>query len=168
MRGFLRISGLIILILLFLLLWSLKRVDYSPYMESRYYDGTMSRLDSLRGNLSLATGGVMVGFGSAVITPGLSADKDDPGSGEFMEIPLAGYGSRKGACAEGIHDSLFVKAVAVKVGEKLLVIVGSDILIVPPIISERVSWFVKDKLGLNREQLIFSANHTHSGISTRR
>ena len=77
---------------------------------------------------------------------------------------MAGYGSRKGTFAEGIHDSLFVKAVAIQVQEQILVLVGSDLLIVPPNITEGVSGIVKEKMGINREQLFFSATHTHSSV----
>ena len=164
MRTFLKISGAIIVIILIILFWALDSVDYSPYFNSNYYSETRSRLDSISSRLSLAKGEVQVGFGKISITPGLGAEEDDPGAGVFKEVPLAGFGSRKGKHAEGIHDSLFVKAVAIRVQEQLLVMVGSDMLIVPPNISEQVSMIVKEKLGMNRNQLFFSATHTHSSV----
>lgn len=163
-RILLKILGALIVIVLLVLIWALKRVDHTPYFESDYYSDTRSSLDSISNQLSLAEGEVQVGFGRASITPGLGAEKDDPATGVFKEIPLAGFGSRKGATAEGVHDSLFVKAVAIRVEEQLLVMIGSDMLIIPPNISEGVSRMVREKMGVNRNQLFFSATHTHSGV----
>ncbi len=164
MRTFLKILGAIILVLFIVLLLALERVDYSPYFERDYYSETRARLDSISAQLSLAEGEVEVGFARVSITPALGAAEDDPGAGVFKEIPLAGFGSRKGTFAEGIHDSLFVKAVAIRVEEQLLVLIGSDMLIVPPNITEGVTRLVREKMGINRNQLFFSATHTHSGV----
>ncbi len=164
MRTFLKILGAIILVLVIVLLWALERVDYSPYFDADYYSKTRFDLDSISAQLSLAEGEVEVGFGRASITPGLGAGEDDPGAGVFREMPLAGFGSRKGTYAEGVHDSLFVKAVAIRVEEQLLVLIGSDMLIVPPNITKGVTRLVSEKLDINRNQLFFSATHTHSSV----
>ena len=164
MRTFLKILGAIILVLVIVLLWALERVDNSPYFDSDYYAKTRSRLDSISNQLALANGEVQVGFSRVSITPALGAAEDDPGAGVFKEIPMAGFGSRKGTFAEGIHDSLFVKAVAIRVEEQLLVLIGSDMLIVPPNITEGVTRLVSEKMGMNRNQLFFSATHTHSSV----
>lgn len=164
MRTFLRIIGALIVIIIILLFGALDNVDYSPYFNSNYYNKTRLRLDSISGRLSLAKGEVQVGFGKENITPGLGAEEDNPETGVFKEIPLAGFGSRKGTFSKGIHDSLFVKAVAIRVEEQLLVLVGSDMLIVPSNISEGVSRIVSEKMGINRNQLFFSATHTHSSV----
>ena len=36
--------------------------------------------------------------------------------GIFKYVPLAGYGDRNGKPSTGVHDSIFVKAVALKTG----------------------------------------------------
>jgi hypothetical protein len=164
MRTFLKISGAIILLLFIILLWALERVDYTPYFDSDYYVSTRASLDSISGQLSLAEGEIELGFGRESITPGLGAEEDDPVSGQFVELPLAGYGNRKGSFAEGIHDSLFIKVMAIRVEGQLLVLIGSDMLIVPPNVSEGVSRYMSENLGLKRDQLIFSATHTHSSV----
>ena len=79
-RNLLKILGASIAIILIILLWDLERVDYTPYFESDYYNQTRSRFDSISTQIFLAKGEVE-----------------------------AGFGSRKGTFAEGIHDSLFVK-----------------------------------------------------------
>jgi len=78
-------------------------------------------------------------------------------------VPLAGFGARKGKGAAGIHDSIFVKAVALKVGAKKIIMVGSDLLIMPPNIIDTVAILLKEK-GIDREQVYFSASHTHSSV----
>jgi len=160
----LKVSGIFIIIIIIFLLWALKTVDYTPYFDSGYYTETRSRIDSISDQLSLTKGKLHIGFGKEGITPGLGAKEDDPEAGVFKEVPMAGFGSRKGKYAEGIHDSLFVKVVAIRVQEKLLVLVGSDMLIIPPVLSEKVSQIVNEKLGLERNQLFFSATHTHSSL----
>lgn len=159
-----KISGSILLLLGAVLLLALKRVDYTPYLDSDYYSGTRMRLDSISEKLELAEGDVQVGLGRVSITPSLGAEQDDAGTGSFRELPLAGYGKRKGKYARGIHDSLYVKAAAIRVGEQLMVLVASDMLIVPPNIAEGVARMVHEKMGIGRDQLFFSATHTHSGV----
>lgn len=152
------------MVLFVVILLALKRVDYSPYFNTDYYSNTRLVLDSISKQLSLAKGEVEVGYGRVSITPGLGAGEDDPAGGVFKAVPMAGFGSRKGTFAEGIHDSLFVKVVAIKVKEQLLVLIGSDMLIVPPNISESITRQVSENMGLKRNQLFFSATHTHSGV----
>lgn len=164
MRTFLKILGAIILLVFIVLLWVLERVDYTPYFNTDYYGSTRASLDSISDQLKLAEGEVELGFGRESLTPRLGAGADDPEAGEFKDLPLAGYGDRKGGFAEGIHDSLFVKAVAIRVEEQLLVLIGSDMLIVPPDVSEGVARLVYEKIGIKRDQLVFSATHTHSSV----
>lgn len=164
MKKFLKILGTILILLLVMVWWALKKVNYTPYFDSDYYSATISRFDSLSKDLSLAKGNIMVGYGKKSITPTLNVQKDNPETGSFVQVPMAGFGSRKGKYAEGIHDSIFVKATALKVQNKLLILVGSDMLIIPPVISEGVTKDLNKKLGLNRNQLFFSATHTHSSL----
>ncbi len=163
-RILLKVLGILTAIVLLLLIWGLERVDDTPYFNAGYYINTMEKLDSLSGSLSLAEGTVQAGFGRAGITPGTGAAEDDPVSGVFREVPLAGYGDREGEPAEGVHDSLFVKAVAIQTGGELMVLVAADMLIVPPHISKAVGALVEERTGIPRSRLFFSATHTHSGV----
>jgi neutral ceramidase len=164
MRTFLKILGTITVLLFIVLLWALERVDYTPYFDTDYYSNTRDRLDSISNESALAVGEVELGFGRVSITPGLGAVEDNPRAGVFKEMPMAGYGSRKGTYAEGIHDSLFIKTIAVRVGEQLMILIASDMLIVPPNITEGVCRNISEKMGIQRDQLIFSATHTHSSV----
>lgn len=164
MRTFLKILlGLVVLIVAFLF-WALETVDYTPYFHTDYYETTLSRFDSISSKLKVANGAVQVGFGKQSITPILNGTVDDPSTGKFIEMPLAGFGGREGAPATGIHDSLFVKTVAVKVGEEVIVFVGSDLLIMPPEVSQKAGEYLSGKLGLKRGNIFYSATHTHSSV----
>jgi len=135
----------------------------TPYFKTDYYKQTISRLDSLKPGLLSVNDTLYAGFSRVSITPDLNKDYDKKKEAKQNVIPLAGYGNRRGKPAEGVHDSIFVKAVALKTGIHMAVLVSADILIMPPnIINEVVSQL--SGYGISREQLFFSATHSHSSI----
>ena len=154
------ILGSIIVMLFFLISC---RVDHTPYFQSSYYQKTKTRLDSLQKNRVVFDDFVEAGFSKVSITPSLGNAKDSMEVGQFKEAPLAGFGARKGKSATGTHDSIFVKAAAIQVGKQLVVIVGADILIMPPNIIDEVTLLLAKK-GIQRSQVFYSASHTHSSI----
>ena len=76
---------------------------------------------------------------------------------------MAGYGSRKGAPSKGVHDKLYVKALALSDGEDTIVVTGGDLLIVSRKLARAISEKVMAQRELKREDILFSATHTHSG-----
>ena len=93
-----------------------------------------------------------VGAAKAEITP-------DPG------IPMAGYRARVGA-AEGVHDPLFARALALHDGERALVLVALDVLavdeeLVGAVRREGVSHL--PGLSDGDVDVIVCATHTHAG-----
>ncbi len=134
-----------------------------PYFESAYFKKSCAEIDSLKNSATPAQGKLFAGFSKVSITPTLKSDKDDIATGKFVQLPLAGFGARKGAPATGIHDSIFVKAVALKVDNTLAVFVGADLLIMPPNITDSVMVYLAEK-GFTRNQIYFSATHTHSSL----
>lgn len=138
-------------------------VKDDPYLESAYFKKTNARIDSMRKKELTVTDSLYAGFSKVSITPSLNHPKDDIENGKFVRVPLAGFGARKGKPATGVHDSLFVKSVALKVGSKLMVFVGADLLIMPPNITDSVVAKLSI-MGISRDQLLFSATHTHSGV----
>jgi hypothetical protein len=90
--------------------------------------------------------------------------QDDPGNGQFRTLPLAGYGDRKGHPARGAHDDLFVKCIAIRVGNRLGVMIGADALIIPREVADIASERLAKDSGLHREDLYLSATHTHSSL----
>lgn len=135
----------------------------TPYFKTDYYKQTVSRIDSLKPEIISVNDTLYAGFSKISITPDLTKKYDNKKEAKKNLIPLAGYGNRRGKPAEGIHDSIFVKAVALRSGNKTVVIIGADILIMPPNIIDGVAFqLLKD--GITRDQLFFSATHSHSSI----
>jgi neutral ceramidase len=135
----------------------------TPYFKTVYYKETVSRLDSIKSEIRSVNDTLYAGFARVSITPDLNNIVEKPMEGKFNKVPLAGFGQRKGKPAKGVHDSIFVKAVAIKVGSQTLVLVSADLLIMPPNIIDSVTSQLS-KEGLQRNQLFFSATHSHSSI----
>lgn len=104
------------------------------------------------------------GWGRAKLTPTLHAQREDPHQGAFQQVPLAGFGNRHGAPALGIHDDIWIKAVAFASRGTTGVMVMADALIIPRDIADRTATDLERSHGLRREQIYFSASHTHCSI----
>ena len=167
MRKSLKIASIsiaaLLLVLLLFLLWAVEPVDYTPYFRTAYYRNTIARLDSVLAQTQSTRGRLQAGWAKVSLTPQLGAPADSVPIGAFREIPLAGYSRRGGRPAEGVHDSLFVRAVALRAGAQTRLLLSWDALIFPVEITEAVLAAVAKDPGLRREQILFSATHTHSG-----
>lgn len=113
---------------------------------------------------TVETGPLRAGFARVKLTPTVGASRDLPERGEFRALPLAGYGNRKGKPAEGVHDDVWVKAVAFAVGGQTGVVVCADALIVPREVTELAMARITPATGLRREQVYFAATHTHCSL----
>ena len=162
MRRFLKITVLISMVLLLFISLSTSLVKRTSYFNDDYFKITRERIDSIRAVVKETRGFFEAGFAKVSITPFLNDSVENYHEGKFIEFPLAGYGDRKGKPATGIHDSIFVKAVALKMNADLVVFVGADLLIMPPNITDSVVKTMASE-GIDRQQLVFSATHTHSG-----
>jgi len=163
MKRFGIILGLILGILIVIFFMITTSVDTTPYYKSDYYKKSMARIDSLKGAFFRENDSLKAGFSKVSITPGLNFSEDHYLEGKFKEVPLAGFGARKGKGATGVHDSIFVKAAAIKVKNQIAVIVGADLLIMPPNIIDEVTALLEQK-GINRSQVFYSASHSHSSV----
>lgn len=163
-RILLRLSLGLAVVIVTLLLLSLDGVDYRPYLREPYYVETAARLRANVATNTIARGELAAGFGRARLTPTVHAPQDDPAQGQFRSLPLAGYGNRHGQPAKGVHDDLYVKAVALRVGDRLGVMVGADALIIPPEVTEAAMQRLGQELKLSREQIYLSATHTHASL----
>ncbi len=142
---------------------SVKPVDNTPYFTTRYYESTRSQFTTEAKNYQPFTGPLRAGFGRAKLSPSVGAAQDAPEQGRFRTMPLAGYGNRNGRPAEGTHDDLWVKVVALEVSTQRVVMVSADALIMPREIAETAVAELKSKYSLHREQIYLSATHTHCG-----
>jgi len=143
---------------------SLDGVDHRPYLSSAYGTETAARLREAVQTGVVVHGDLEAGFGRALLTPTINAEHDDPARGRFRSMPLAGFGGRGGRPATRAHDDLEVKAVAIRVGGRLGVMVGADALIIPPEVTEAVMRRVESELHVSRQQVYLSATHTHCSL----
>jgi hypothetical protein len=129
-------------------------VDYRPYFRQSYYQTTIARLEAAAKTNTLARGDLQVGFGTVKLAPP-------------FPVALAGYGSRKGQLAAKVHDDVFVKAVAIRVGGRTAIMFGCDALIVPREVADEFAFNGNLKSYgqfVSRSHLYFSATHTHCSI----
>ncbi len=124
----------------------------SGFKDKPYYRKALAEIDRHRERLSLdsAIGPFQASWGSRSITPPIGT-------------PLAGFGARKGKPSTGIHDEIFVKALAVSDGVDTAVIVGADMLIIPENVAEMVRIRVSQQTSLTANEILFNASHNHSG-----
>jgi neutral ceramidase len=124
----------------------------SGFKDKRYYKQALAAIEQ-HGKLSShgsATGRFEAGWSSRSITPPTGT-------------PLAGFGARKGKPSTGVHDEIFVKALAVSDGTDKAVIVGADMLIIPENVAEMVRLRVSKQTKLTANDILFNASHNHSG-----
>lgn len=94
-----------------------------------------------------------VGFASADITPSVGT-------------PLGGYLARPQFEAQGVHDPLFAKAIAISDGSQLVLLYSLDLLGFTPARSAALSQAVATACSLEPEQIVLACTHTHSGPNT--
>ena len=161
-RIIIRVSCGLIIAVVVLLIFTLDSLDYRPYMTAPYYLETRERWLNQSTNLALVYGPLEVGFGLSRLTPVIQAQATDATNGRFQSIPLAGYGNRHGKPAQGVHEDVFVKAVAFRVKKTMGVMVSADALIIPREVAQMASEKLKNDLG--RDQIYFGATHTHASL----
>jgi len=113
----------------------------------------------------------MAAIGDAAAENTLSADPDRLRAGWAKRpitppvgTPLGGYSGRAGGKnSTGVRDELYVRALALSDGVDVAVLVGSDMLIIPPNLSGAVREKVAAGAGLSERQILFNASHTHCG-----
>ncbi|MCC6694254.1 MAG: neutral/alkaline non-lysosomal ceramidase N-terminal domain-containing protein [Candidatus Hydrogenedentes bacterium] len=154
LKKILLVAGIVLAVLVLLVLtvvgpWPTYAA--SDVTQEDYFQEAAALVESHAKESSLgAPGPLKAGWGSARLTPPVGT-------------PLAGFGDREGKPSTGIHDELEVKAVALSDGEDTVVLVGSDMLIVPDNIANAVREQVAEKTGLTPDDILFNASHSHSG-----
>jgi hypothetical protein len=145
---FLKILSWIFGVLLLTILATITTVDRSPIEEHDFYHETFSRLEKTpwQGSEGIFW---LAGWGKANVTP------DKP-------VDLVGYAPR--GPYEFVQDSSFVKAITLSNGKTQIAWLNFELLIVHPALAKAVEEGVANS-GFAPDQLIFTATHTHSGMS---
>ena len=99
--------------------------------------------------LPAIAGPLRAGYAKAAITP------------ELPRQFIAGYGANR--IAEGVHDDLWVRAMAVDDGETTLVIVACDLI---GLFLPDTDEIAGRAAGVGREHIIITCTHVHSGPDT--
>jgi neutral ceramidase len=77
-------------------------------------------------------------------------------------IWLSGYAARTKP-SQGVATRLWAKALALEDGKSRTVIVTTDLIGLPRVITDVVSARVQKQYGLDRARLLFNSSHTHTG-----
>jgi len=143
---------LVALIIAFVVVVGPWPVYTSGFENSAYYGRNLAAIDKsvAESKVTDAPGRLQAGWGTEKITPAAGT-------------PMAGYSARKGKPATGAHDDLFVKALAFSDGDDCAVVVGADMLIIPPNVAEMVRKQVAEQVPLSPSDILFTASHTHDG-----
>ena len=92
-----------------------------------------------------------------------TARKNITSSGNCL---LDGFAGRNHGC-EGVHDNLYVTALALSEHEKKLVIIGVDTLALNNEQMDKIWMLAGKKLNLRPDQLFVNCSHTHAGPEVR-
>lgn len=152
------------LLLAVLALATLTPVDSRVLRDEPQFSAGLERLGTLPKS-SLSVGApLLAGFHRVKLTPTLGTAQDAPERGEFKALPLAGYGNRQGKPTEGVHDDVWVKAIAFVSQSKTGIVVCADALIIPREVSALAMQQLQARFGLDRASVYFSATHTHCSV----
>ncbi len=126
---------------------TVKPLDRTPLENTSYFKNTLEKFNNSH-YLDVEGDTIKVGWAKKSLIPNYLT-------------PMAGYGARKGATYEGINDSIWVRAVVFDNGKTISAYVSMDLLIVPPNLDHDK---IAENLGINKNNIFFTASHTHSSI----
>ncbi|MFP4501954.1 MAG: neutral/alkaline non-lysosomal ceramidase N-terminal domain-containing protein [Candidatus Hydrogenedentota bacterium] len=160
---FLAVAALAVLFLVFVGPWpTYSTLDFE---QAGYYEEALDAAETRLAESALgAPGALAAGWDAASITPATGT-------------PLAGFSNRFNLTpgnlllgkhegdkvSTGVRDPLYAKALALSDGDDTVVLVGADMLLVPPNVAEEVRTRVEAQTGLTENDLLFGASHTHCG-----
>ncbi len=145
MKTALRILLALSVLIVILLLIGVRPIDRTPYQQTGYYRQALAEI-AAKPPLACQRAPLLAGIAKAGITPPIG-------------VPLAGFGARKSKPSTGVHDSLYVRVIALQAGEQRACLIGYDALLIHPDLARAI----EKRSGLKAEQLYFTASHTHSG-----
>jgi len=129
-RTGLRLMGGCALLAIATVILSVDGVDSRPYFREPYYAQTIGNCEPARRQTCLH----MVSWRRALVPSCSLHHQCSAGSACAGTVPLAPAGRLRRPArqtGQGVHDDLHVKAVALKVQDRLGVMVGADALIIP-------------------------------------
>ncbi|MFA7692054.1 MAG: neutral/alkaline non-lysosomal ceramidase N-terminal domain-containing protein [Candidatus Hydrogenedentales bacterium] len=125
----------------------------SDFTQKTYYKEAIAAIDAHAANCDIAEDPtqLLAGWATRIMTPNVG-------------VPMGGYSARPdGKKSRGVRDELKARAIALSDGTDTVVILGLDMLIVPPNLAELTVNKVAEKTPLTSDDLYFTASHTHCG-----
>ncbi|NUM56510.1 MAG: neutral/alkaline non-lysosomal ceramidase N-terminal domain-containing protein [Candidatus Hydrogenedentes bacterium] len=124
----------------------------SDVTQEPYFEEVVAKIDAnvAESTIAAEVGPLRAGWAKEIITPPVGT-------------PLSGFGDREGKPSTGVHDDVYVRALALGEDNDTVVIVGSDMLIVPNNIADIARADVAAETPLTPNDILFNASHTHCG-----
>ncbi len=125
----------------------------SRYESASYFKEALAAIDTAAAQTKSDNDNapLLAGWAERDITP-------EPGH------PMAGYGGRPNEMrATGIHEPLFVRALALHDGNETVVFIGSDMLQTLPNLLELIEPRIKERASLTNRNVMYTSSHTHCG-----
>ena len=140
-----------VLIILVFLSISVAPIDRTLPQEEAFYREMMDEIDQAISPIPISdTSQYEVGYSKQSITPSFTT-------------ATAGYVKRKGKHFTSIRDSVFVRTMIIKQARQELALVSLDMLIIPPILFQRLEKALRD-YGFPMEQVYLGTTHTHNSV----
>lgn len=150
LRIFLRVIGVIVLLLLLAVATMITTPDKTPYKEMPYYAQWKENIGTVHQDTSGAPGQLQAGWSKVNITPA-------------SPTPTAGYGNRRGKLYTSVHDSVYVRAMVIDNGVTKAAIIAADLLIVPPTVIKLLQSRLTEK-EIPFNNVYFGATHSHNSV----
>ncbi len=125
----------------------------SNFAESDYYKAALDSIktSATQNDLAQAPRQLQAGWAVRIMTPNVG-------------VPMGGYSARPdGKKSKGVRDELKARAIAFSDGVDTVVVLGADMLIIPPNIAALAVERVAAQTPLTSNDVYFSATHTHCG-----
>ncbi|MFZ1808566.1 MAG: hypothetical protein WAU36_15140 [Cyclobacteriaceae bacterium] len=136
------------LFLFILLLALVAPVDYTPLEDQPFYSRMIHKLDTFQLETYSASQATDVGWSQFSIVP------DYP-------MPMAGYKPR--GHFTNVHDTVFMKVMAIDNGAITAYLISADLLLFPPALKDLI---ISQLPHANTEFVYFSATHTHTSVGS--
>ncbi len=145
----LRIFLVLVLVLVLIAGILFTRLDRTPYRETAFYKREVSTLDTIT-PLTAVSDTLYAGWARVNLQPPFTT-------------PIAIDAHRGGKHYQAIHDSIYIRAVVFKSGNKKVAYLSADLLIIPPAVSCLLDTSLGE-MGYTNANIYYTATHAHSSL----
>lgn len=151
MKKFLKVLAILALLIIALAILLIERIDRTPFQETAHFQSWKEEVSNHDWTLDSLNDTLLAGWAKVNITPSES-------------VPMAGYGARWGKHYKMVHDSVFVRAIAIQPDQdRTLYFLSADLLIIPPNVKQRlIPLLAQNQIDI--DDIHFGATHTHTSI----